>query len=133
VDNLLQIQSVNDLVDTQLLLQIRLVRQDQQRDGIQRLMLQQRMQLILCHGHSIAIRGIHDEDDSVDIATVALPHGAELDLAAQIPTADGDVAFLDLLLVEGDGWYAVDGELLALEPRKHGLLGEIGWDGGAYC
>ena len=56
--------------------------------------------------------------DGVDSAAIALPHGAEPRLAADVPQLDGHVAFGDLPHVEADSRNHVLTELTRLKKEK---------------
>jgi hypothetical protein len=70
----LQIQSVNQLVNGHLLLEIRFVAEDQQGDTFQDGLFEQQMELILCDGQGICVGRVDDKDDGVHTSAVSLPH-----------------------------------------------------------
>lgn len=84
------------------------------------------MKLLLRDWKSGSVGGVDNEDDGVDTAAIALPHGAETRLSAEIPAFEGYVPFLDAFHVEADcGYGAVgDGLVRILSGQMGGFVGK---------
>lgn len=63
----LEVEGFDQLVDRQLVRQVRLVAQHQQRDPVEFRFLQQRVQLVARDGQRLLVGRIHDESDSISV------------------------------------------------------------------
>ena len=64
--------------------------------------------------HTVAIVGVHDENDTLGVLVIVAPQRADLVLASDVPNGERDILVLDSLHVEANRWYGGD-DLAELE------------------
>lgn len=102
VADALQVHGVDQLIHCQLIREIRLVAQDEQRDALQSWATHQGMKLLARLGQELYIGDVNNEDDRIDSTTISFPHGSEPRLPTQIPAFQGHMALLYFLHIESD-------------------------------
>lgn len=100
--NALQIQRIDQLVDRHLLLEIRFVAQDEQRDTLKNGLLEEQVKFIFRNWQSFGVGRVDDEYYGVHTSAVALPHGPKAWLSSEIPTFQRHMAFLYALHIESN-------------------------------
>ncbi len=98
-----QTQIVSKFLLLERLLLIDFVAEYHEGYPLELLHLEQRVELLLCLGDPVSIRGVDDEYDAVQLATVLLPCLAGLEMTAQVVRIESYVSNGDLCLVGVDG------------------------------
>lgn len=104
VADALQVHGVDQLIHGQLIREIRLITQDEQRDALQGWANHQGVQLFAGLGQELYVGDVHDKDDRIDAAAISLPHGTEPRLPAQVPAFQRHMSLLHFLHIEPDRW-----------------------------
>ncbi len=105
VGDVLELHDVDELVDRQLVGQVRLVAEHEQGDAVEGRLGHERVQLLAGHGQQVQVGNIDDKHDGVHVAAVPLPHWPEAGLAAQVPALKRHMPPLHPLHVEADSGY----------------------------
>ena len=116
-----QTQIVSKFLLLEWLLLIDFVAEYHEGYPLELLHLEQRVELLLCLGDPVSIRGVDDEYDAVQLATVLLPCLAGLEMTAQVVRIESYVSNGDLCLVGVDGWIGL-GEAITLQHIEKGGL-----------